>query len=412
MSLYQHRKLDSCLCCSHRHLVPYLDLGSQPLANNYHSNGSTDVQSTYPLAVQLCPKCFHSQLTIAVDPKVMFDRYLYLSGTSGTLREYFQQLAGQILSAWKAPRLPRVLEIACNDGTLLKMLQSRGCEVVGVDPAFNLCEIAREKGLNVYPYYWSETLGKEWGEKFDIVIAVNVLPHVPDPSGFLRGCAASLRPGGKIYIQTSQCDMFRNGEWDAVYHEHHSYFTASSFATLTDNNGLAIVAARKVPIHSQSFLFELQPASGSDDSASFSAMLEAEETGGWHRVETYQELATVARKTAIALRDLLAHYQQRGTPVIGYGASAKFNTVANYAGIALAYLVDDNPEKWNLFTPGQNIPIYAPRCLTEEKQPLAILMTAWNFKDEIIQKSKRLRGRGTKDEMVTYIPELKREVMI
>ncbi|HYT46388.1 MAG TPA: methyltransferase domain-containing protein, partial [Methylomirabilota bacterium] len=298
-----YEKLDRCLICNGKKLVPYLDLGRQPPANAYHKEQQK--LKRYPLGIQLCETCFHSQLTHKVDNHIMFDDYLYVMDTSETLRSYFQGFADMVLKNWKGRKPPRVLEIACNNGYLLTLLKDRGCVVNGVEPAMNLIEICESRGLNekndseVYGGYWSIKMAQDlltWEHtKYDIIIAINVLPHVPNPVDFMEACKLMLDPttkGSGIYIQTSQCDMFKNGEFDAIYHEHHSYFTVSSFGTLAYASGLEIKSARKVPIHSMSFLFNLGPMSGCGHSNDLYDMLEVENAEGWHTVERYKEWAS------------------------------------------------------------------------------------------------------------------------
>jgi SAM-dependent methyltransferase len=393
--------------CGNPGLWPYLSLGSQPLANNYHKTG--EEQETFPLGVQVCPTCWHSQLTAKVHPTKMFDEYLYVSGTSQTLTNYFERFATAMLEMWQLKRPPRVLEIACNDGTLMQMLKDRGCEVMGYDPAKNLIEMCREKGLNAHCGYWDFDWAKALKPfaDFDIVIAINVLPHVPDPKDFMAACREVLAPGGRVFVQTSQCSMFQNYEFDAIYHEHHSYFTIHSLTTLMNSVGLWIRSARVVPIHSASFLLELDENAGLGNDETVYQLHDDEAGAGAHNLLSYRYFAKNAQKVKTQLIDLFDRYQQAGRKVVGYGASAKFNTVANFAGLDLAYIVDDNRLKWGLETPGRDIPILHPEILAVERQPLAIVLTAWNFKDEILQKIKSFRSaRG--DEFVTYNGEVRR----
>lgn len=410
------QELSNCLCCNSKNLTPYLSLGSQPLANSYHHG---EAQMKYPLGVQVCGCCYHSQLTHSVDPHLMFDNYIYVSGTSETLHRYFRGLTQTVLMGWKGKKPPRILEIACNDGTLMAMFQARGCPVVGVDPAQNLVALCEERGLEVYGGYWDQKMAGDlasWEHlEVDIIIAVNVLPHVPNPLEFLQACKVVLDPkaaklGGGIYIQTSQSDMFRNGEFDAIYHEHHSYFTASSFGTLAYAAGLDIAEASTVPIHSKSFLFKLAPMRGSGHCDGLYTLLEDENAGGWHTIEKYREWARNVAFTKQEFKNVLESFNEKGWITVGYGASAKCNTAFNYFGCNLDYIVDDNPGKWGLKTPGTNISIVSPEHLVNAGPGLAIVMTAWNFKEEIIEKIKDLRPQ-VQDYVISYIPEVKLECL-
>lgn len=411
-----YKALTKCLCCDSKELTPYLDLGNQPLANSYH-DGSRK-QDRYPLGVQFCKRCSHSQLTHKVDNRLMFDDYLYVSGTSDTLRNYFGNFARLVLKNWKGKSPPRVLEIACNDGTLLQILKSKGCEVLGVDPALNLVELCKQENIPVWPDYWDEDVAKKLIElhgRFDIVIAINVLPHVPNPQEFMRACRLVLdssTKGSGIYVQTSQCDMFKNGEFDAIYHEHHSYFTASSFGTLAYGAGLEIVDVKKIPIHSMSFLFQIGKMSGTGHCDKLFSLLEEENAAGWHDLETYKAWGAETYSKRAAFKALLETYRKNGYRLVGYGASAKANTVLNFFDLSLDFIVDDNPLKWGLLTPGRDIPIISPDADVIKGTYVTWVMTAWNFQEEILNKIRETRKWYSWPEFVlSYIPKVDVEAL-
>ena len=399
-----------CLCCGATP-EPYLDLGKQPLANNYHKGEGGGAR--YPLEVAVCPSCWHSQLTGSVNPKAMFDHYVYVSGTSNSLRKYFIEFKDTLMNQWNSWRKnqrPRVLEIASNDGTLLDMFQKDGCDCLGIDPAKNLLPLAHAKGVKALNDYWNMRTAARLNLQFDIVLAVNVLPHVPNPLEFLTACRTVMEPNhGRVYIQTSQCDMFTNGEFDAVYHEHMSYFTAHSFAKLATAAGLRIVGAKKAAIHSSSFVWEL--AHGMTSSGTYvghtshglDTMLADEKAKGLTTTKFYEGFAERAKTKAASIRSTLAN--QYGRKVIGYGASAKANTLLNFINFSLSYIVDDNPMKWGTLTPGTDIPIVPPKLLTSEREPLTIMATAWNFLPEIKEKVDRMmHGARHPHKFFSYFP--------
>ncbi len=393
------RPLTHCLACGGPGLTPYLDLGVQPLANSYHHG---EPLPSYPLAVAFCSQCSHSQLTVDVDPHEMFDHYLYVSGTSSTLRAHFEGLAGELLQRWTGSRPPRVLEIACNDGTLLEHFRRQGADVFGIEPAENLVALCRDKELPVERAYWGEDVAERLTGTFDLVVAVNVLPHVADPLGFLDACRSVLSPGGEICIQTSQCDMFDRGEFDAIYHEHRSYFTVHSFCSLAKRAGLTAISAQKVDIHSKSLRFIL--GQGADAECLMEPMLAEERAHHVLSLDRYLRFAAEAKVSLCRLRDWVARSREEGRKVIGYGASAKGNTVLNAAGLDLDYIVDDNPLKWGYRTPGRNIPIVTLQRVTVEPEPVDIVMLAWNFADEITERIQSVRPGG--DRLVRYLPEV------
>lgn len=354
------KRLTRCVCCGARMPRPFLDLGNQPLANSYHQ-GHVPLPR-YPLAVAQCGRCTHRQLTVAVDPEDMFASYLYVSGTSQTLRVYFEQFADRIHE--EVGSAARVLDIGCNDGSLLEALASRVGRAQGMDPAQNLGDQARSRGLDVSTGFWSDALARAWPDRHDAIIAMNVVAHVAQPLDFLRGCRRVLAPGGRVYVQTSQCDWVENGEFDCVYHEHLSYFTEASFRALAARAGLCVTRVEKVAVHGTSWLF------------------------------TLTDPLTGFVSKAVTMRDWLLEQveaaRKRG-PVVGYGAAAKGNTLLNYVGVPLDYIVDDNPLKWGLYTPGMDIPIRSPQALAEVEGPVTVLLLAWNFEEEIVRRIQELR---------------------
>lgn len=423
-----HRRNDRCVVCLSADLDTYLDLGEQPLANSYHHGESPLPQ--YPLAVAHCRECHHSQLTVSVKPSEMFDHYLYVSDTSKTLDSYFDWLTEHVLSHTAVPdpeSPPKALEVACNSGLLLEKFHRRGLPCVGVDPAKNLRPLAKARGLLTLTEYWdmetalkitgkwdhtcveSNSAFPSWGEDghlFDVVLAIHVLPHVPDPREFLAACAAALTPAGKVWVQTSQCDMFRNGEFDAVYHEHTSYFTALSFGKLAETVGLKVVHASRQPIHSMSFLFGLAVADA--HCPEFEAMREEEKRLGMDDPFFYEVFASRAYSLAGNLADEIDRQRASGKRVVGYGAAAKGNTVLNHIGRRLDYIVDDNELKWGHLTPGTDIPIESPDRLKDEDD-VAVIPLAWNFYDEIAQRAAGLIRRPA--EFIRYFPGLSVETV-
>jgi SAM-dependent methyltransferase len=406
MKFGEYTLIDRCLVCGTEDLEDYLFLGDQPLANDYKR---LDGGNLYPLVVCLCKKCWHSQLKYQVNPSIMFDHYPYVSGTSKTLRDHFKELAEETVA--KKGRC-KVLDIASNDGTLLSYFKELGCVILGVDPAENIAGVANKGGIPTEIAYWNnETttrVAEQYGE-FDVVLAINVLPHVPDPQGFLLAIHKVLAPNGMVVIQTSQCDMFINGELDSVYSEHDSYFTVSSFKTLATSTGFGIVSGKKVPIHSMSFRWVLNEQSD-QVSNEVIEMYKDEELKGLHSPNTYREFADKAVSTGHNLHTLISNYHNDGKIVIGFGASAKWNTLSNFAKIDLEWIVDDNPIKWGSTTPGRSTPIRSPDTIKGlDPSKVVVVLTAWNFKEEILENLRNLGLYGAK--VITYFPEIREETV-
>lgn len=367
--------LNTCLACGGADLFPYLDLGQMPLANSFH-DGSKELPR-YSLAVQACRSCWHSQLVEAVDPRLMFDDYLYVSGTSNTLRKYFGAFAARF-----KPGL-RVLDIASNDGTLLREFEARECSVTGVEPSA-LC--VQSNGLSKAGWVWNGYWGEEALEavtqdrqnRFDVITAFNVLAHVQDPLTFLVRAKEALAPGGTIWVQTSQANMVIDGTFDAIYHEHVSYFTPRSILALAQRAGLCPITYEEPSIHGGSMLVGLTA----------DVMLDARfNKSPLYEEKTYEKFAKQIQQTISAVK-------QFGSPgeLIGYGAAAKGMTFLNATGLKLDRIVDDNPLKHGLLTPGGDIPIGPVENLPRGDG--AIVVLAWNFWSEILGRIRKEHGSG------------------
>jgi 2-polyprenyl-3-methyl-5-hydroxy-6-metoxy-1,4-benzoquinol methylase len=248
--------LDACRSCGSTALSQYLDLGEQPLANAYHHG---EPLPRFPLAVNYCRECFHSQLSAAVDPPRMFGQYLYVTGTSATLRAHHAALAEDAVR--RLGRAGSVLDIACNDGTLLECFRNLGCDIYGIDPALNLREVTCRKGIPVLVDYWGTHL--DLGQRFDIITATNVFAHASDLVGFLEACSRHVRPGGIVVIEVPYCrTMLDECHFDTIYHEHLSYFLAAPFLRLLDRCGFYVADVAQVPIHGGSLRWVLRYGQG------------------------------------------------------------------------------------------------------------------------------------------------------
>lgn len=389
----------NCLICGSSDLVDYLDLTDQPLANSYHKG---DTLKKYPLQMKLCRNCWHSQLSVSVDPTEMFEHYLYISDTSKTLTDYFEWTTDYILS--KTQNSKNVLEIACNSGLLLEMFKKQGLKCVGVDPARNIRELSAARELDVYVDYWDTNFSNKVLEehgKFDLVLAFHVLPHVQDPNDFIKSCVNVLSDTGSIFIQTSQCDMFLNNEFDVIYHEHSSYFTGRSIQKLARNHGLYVSSIVKTDIHSKSFLFSLSKVH--NDEAELTALIAEETSAGIYTEEKYYNFARKAEETKQKLIKNLRKFRSEGYVLVGYGAAAKGNTLLNYIQIELDFIIDDNYLKWDYLTPGMNIPIRSIKLLEEPIEQICFIPLAWNFYKEIKERINRVRNTE-KDVFIRYFP--------
>jgi SAM-dependent methyltransferase len=409
------KRLDRCRICSGAEMSRYLDLGTQPLANAYADSIDLTLPR-YPLAVERCRRCGHQQLSVVVDPTDMFEEYLWVSGTTETQRRHFADLAGEAgaLVERVRSRQPSVLDIGCNDGALLDAFHRLGFATYGVDPAKNLLAISLGKGHRVLAEHWSPAVAASLRAAHggvDLVTGCNVFAHCDDLVGFLNGCREALAPGGRVILEFPYARLtLEHYEFDQVYHEHLSYFLAGPFRVLCDSTSWDIVAVKQTPIHGGSIRFTLRPSSARAHAPEVAALEEAERQDGFLADAFYAGYSRRVEERHHRLRALIETCHDEGSRLVAYGASAKGNTMLNYwTDVAPAYMVDDNPLKCGRYTPGRSIPILASGALEREPGRLAILLTAWNFAEEI---QERLRARGRRgDVLLTYVPVVKAEIL-
>ena len=243
----------NCVACYNIITLTTLDLGDQPLANDFlELNSDFDV---YPLKLMRCSQCWHSQLSIAVNPNRLFRQYSYISGTSKTLSSYFDFLTAKIMSEFG--NVGKILDIGSNDGSFLAKFIRTKWDAIGIDPAVNLIPISLSKRVLTIPTFFSQKISKLLTKDFDVIVAMNIFAHTQNPLEILLGIKECLKENGKAYIQTSQADMFFTGEFDTVYHEHISFFNVKSMKALLERAGLYLKEVSIVEIHGGSYLWEI-----------------------------------------------------------------------------------------------------------------------------------------------------------
>ena len=369
-------ELKVCVCCGSSNLETVLDLNDQPLANSYVEDLYSE-ELIFPLRLNFCLNCTHLQLSHVVNPDYIFKNYLYVSGTSKTLLEYFDWFVDFTENYVSTSIVKRVLDIANNDGSLLNSYKNKGYITYGIDPAENLYEIS-SKNHNIICDYLTKDNISSFGVKFDIITAQNVFAHNSYPEDFLLACKTVLSDSGCIFIQTSQACMIQNNEYDTIYHEHLSFFNSKSFIHLANRCGFEVQDVVITPIHGKSYVFVLRKLIAETKNTSVE-----EEFNDVRTLDLMKEYSYKCQANIINLKNIISIYKDKGYKVIGYGAAAKGNTLLNFGKIYLDYIVDDNDLKHNLYTPGMRIPIKSPDVLLEETEAIVIIPLAWNFFDEI-----------------------------
>lgn len=405
--MFKYKKINHCRCCGNA-VSEYLNLGDQPLANSYHEPSET--LQTYPLALCVCDKCYHSQLSVVVDPDEMFKNYAYVSGTTKTLDNYFSWFSDFSLKNKNISNNINVLDIACNDGSQLKHFIKKGCSVWGVDPAENIAPLAKLNGVNIKIGYWDDQIAKnlfdELNKCFDIIIAQNVFAHTHDILSFLNSCKLVMDDKTDLYIQTSQAKMFYENQFDTAYHEHVSFFNTLSMKTIVEKAGLHLNEVYLTDIHGTSYVFKINKVK--QENTSVIKQIEDEKQKGLYSLKKYSEFSYSAHEIVRNLKQTVEELKQKNYKIIGYGAAAKGMTVLNFAKInyeLIDYIIDENPLKVGKLTPGSNIPIKPLDQLEKENDKLAVIPLAWNFFDEI--KTKIESKVKIKDiKYIKYFPQL------
>jgi SAM-dependent methyltransferase len=383
-----YRFTTRCRICKKRGLELILDLGNQPLVNNLLLS-KDDTSGRFPLNIYACKQCHHTQLGCTIPPLKMFNFYTYVSGVSSSAVAHFKMITEYLISSAKGRT--SVLELASNDGCQLDFFKSAGFQTFGVDPAQNICEIANKKGHTIICDYWGDTDFSILPASFDIILAQNVLAHVPDPVKFVKKCIDYMTEDTILYLQTSQCKMYLHNEFDTVYHEHMSFFTLESFKYLADSCGLVITDMNIFPIHGSSYGLSFQKRKENQGHCKkFLDGLHEEYSAGMYLSTFYYKYRSNVIKFKYDMLNTLEE-NKKNYSIVGYGAAAKGITMLNYIDFAdIDYIVDDCDLKYGKFTPGLKIPIVSKDVLQTDTRPLLIIILPWNIKEELTQKIRTL----------------------
>lgn len=400
----------ACRGCNGNDLVMFLSLGEVPLANSFlRADQLGNSELRFPLEVFFCRTCALVQLLHVVNPEVLFSNYIYRSGTNRTIEQHNAGLAQAAVSELRLGGNDLIAEIASNDGSLLQSFREHGVRVVGVEPAKNIAQLAREAGIETIEEFFdaraADALVRTHGLA-SVVIANNVLAHVDATQEFLLCCRKILRPQGRVIIEVPYLvEMIQRMEYDTIYHEHLCYFSVSSLMPLFSYAGLALDRIDRVEIHGGSLRLWAKHAGGQGHAPEVRELAEKEAAAGLRELRPYQEFAGRVRSHREKLLSLLRRLKDEGKSIVGYGAPAKGNTLLCYCGIGtdfLPYTVDMSPLKVGFFTPGSHIPVCSFDRIFRE-QPDYVLLLAWNFAPEIMKTLDSYRKRGGR--FILPIPE-------
>jgi len=398
-----------CRVCDSKGLEPVLDLGTTPLADRLLSEEQLNSpEPTYPLEVVFCPKCSLVQILETVSPEELFSEdYPYYSSFSPALLRHSLDNVMNVLDRRDLSQDCLVVELASNDGYLLKNYVEKGISVLGIDPALGPAEAARKIGVPTLGAFFGLPLARELvaeGKQADVIHANNVLAHVADTNGFVQGIAELLKEDGVAVIEVPYVkELIDHCEFDTIYHEHLCYFSVTALDYLFRQHDLFLNDVEELSIHGGSLRLYVEKVE--HRSPEFERLLALETKLGIDQLSYYQDFSKRVVDVKRQLVEMLTSIKQQGKSIVAYGAAAKGATLINYAGIdteTIDFVVDRNVHKQGKFMPGKHLPIAAPERILEV-MPDFVLILPWNFTDEILEQQAEYRSKGGK--FIVPIPE-------
>jgi SAM-dependent methyltransferase len=386
-----------------------LSLGTVPLADRFPAaDEDLSLEPRYPLSVLVCEDCHLVQLRETVAPEVLFasDYPYYSSFSTGWLR-HCQRNAEELIQSRTLGPSSLVVELASNDGYMLKNFVDRGIPVLGIDPAEGPANKAQEQGVRTLQQFFSLELAEQLladGQAADVILANNVLAHVADLSAFVEGIRTLLKPDGMAVIEVPYVrDLVDHCEFDTIYHEHLCYYSVSALDRLFTDRGLCITEARRLATHGGSLRLYITHGNVSDDQPR--AMMQDEQRDGLQSLSMWNDFSNRVAGVQNSLLQGLRELHAAGHRIWGYGAAAKGTTLLNTASVddsLIERIVDRNIHKHGRLMPGVHIPIAAPETLLQE-MPDYLLLLAWNHRDEIIEQQSAYQDRGGR--FIVPVPE-------
>lgn len=396
------RRRSDCRLCGARRLTRVLALTPTPPANAFVSAAELNKpQPRFPLDVYFCEDCGHAQLLDVVDPRVLFENYVYVSGTSPVFVRHFEDYARAVLDRFRPAAGSFILDIGSNDGTLLGFFRDGGMKVLGIDPARAIAAAANARGIETWIDFFTPALAAriraERGPAA-VIAANNVFAHVDDLAGVAEGVRSLLAPDGVFVFEVSYLvDVYEKTLFDTVYHEHLAYHSVAPLVRFFAAHGLELFAAERVDSHGGSLrgFAQLQGGPRAAD-GSVAALVALEKSLGLDKAATLAAFGRKIDAVRDSLRALLLDLKRSGKHIAGFGAPAKATTLMYHFGLgpdAVEFIADDSTLKQGLFTPGLHVPVLAPEAIYR-RRPDYLLILAWNFAQPIMTKHARFAAEG------------------
>lgn len=406
-------KNHNCRFCEATLTQVFVDLGMSPLANSFVRLEDFNKEVFYPLRAYVCNKCFLVQLVQYESPENIFKDYPYFSSYSKTYLNHAESYVNSIMKKFEFDKKSLVIEIGSNDGYLLQYFKAKRIPVLGIEPACNVADAARKKGIPAISKFFGIETAKELifeGKRPDLLIGNNILAHIPNLNEFVIGMKLVLKPKGIITIEVPHLlKLIKLNQFDTIYHEHLSYFSLSTLKKILEAHKLTIFDVEEIPTHGGSIRIYSRHVEYSDLKVNkhVNALLEKEFRFGLLSWRGYEGFREKVEDTKRKLVEFLISTKRAGKKVVCYGAPAKGNTMLNYCQVSrdlVNFTVDVNPYKQGLYLPGTHIPIEDPEKIRKEK-PDYLLILPWNLKNEIMEQMRFVREWGGK--FVVAVPKLK-----
>jgi SAM-dependent methyltransferase len=404
--------IEACRSCGKKDFFDFLSLGDHPLANALLTKDRLSApETTYSLNVIVCTKCSLVQVTETVSPELLFRDYIYFSSFSDTMLRHAREVAQRCTRERDLGPNSLVVEIASNDGYLLKNFVAAGVPVLGIEPARNIARVAEEQGIRTVSEFFGAELARQLvtrGYRADVILANNVMAHAPDINDMIAGMKMLLKDDGVVVIETPYLkDMLDKIEFDTMYHEHFFCHSLTALEHAFRRHGLAAADVHRIPLHGGTIQVSAVHLGREGNRPAARKMIDEEKAWGVSRPETYRDFAGKVRRLGEELTKLLRDLKANGKRIAAYGAAAKGTTLLNSFAIgrdSIDYVVDRSPYKQGKFMPGSHLPIYAPERLTED-QPDYTLLLAWNLVDEIVEQQAEYHRRGGR--FIIPVPEVR-----
>ena len=404
-------KRKECMNCGSHRLYEFIDLGNQPNGNNFPTEVTKDEELLFPISMMVCEDCWQVQIAEFPSKEFLFTDHPYVTGVNVPIVQHFERLAQKAVGKLNLQPNSLVMDIGCNDGTLLKAFQSHGMRVLGVDPGLRTGELAQAEGITVCRTFWNLESGKamqQLGLYPDLISATAVFYHLPDLHDFIEGLKQIMRSTSVFMVQCVNLqDLIQKNQFDHFYHEHSCIHAISPLKRLFESHGMRLLDVEFMDIHGGSFILY----TGLDENPiptgeSIQKAIETEVQAGLQSIETYTAFAARVEKNAKDMLALLTELNQEGKRVYALGAPVKGNTLLNYFKIGpdlVECATEVNQFKIGLLTPGTHIPIVDEQELSE--QPDYYLILSWNFLDFLVGKYKQYLLDGGK--FIVPVPDVR-----